>query len=161
METNPDTAGSPRDSTAFLLAQLGAHAADRFAQRLGECELTPPLAGVLRMLYAESGLSQQALAARLGMAPSRVVTFVDDLEHRGWVRRERGASDRRVNVITLTVDGVQALHELGKLAMEHDRALTEGLEEGERETLHELLGKLATERGLTPGVHPGFSKLPG
>ena len=50
---------------AFLLAQLGAHAASQFAERLGVLDLTPPDAGILRLLRIAAGLSQQELAAKL------------------------------------------------------------------------------------------------
>ena len=37
---------------AFLLAQVGAHAALRFGERLSHLKLTPPDAGILQMLSA-------------------------------------------------------------------------------------------------------------
>ena len=47
---------------AFLLAQVGAHAAIRFGERISRLNLTPPDAGILRMLGASGGLSQQELS---------------------------------------------------------------------------------------------------
>jgi DNA-binding MarR family transcriptional regulator len=90
---------------AFLLTQLGTQAASEFAQALAEHDLTPPYAGIMRILQLEPGVSQQQLADRLRTAPSRVVGYVDDLEERGWI------------------------------------------------------GKLAEQRGLTAGVHPGYRNL--
>ena len=54
-----------RGQPAFLLAQLGAHAAERFSERLGALQLTPADAGILRLLRMASGISQQQLSARL------------------------------------------------------------------------------------------------
>lgn len=144
---------------AFLLAQLGAHATQRFAERLADEGLSPPLVGMLRMINGEPGMSQQALATRLGMVPSRVVTFVDDLERRGWVSRRRDETDRRINVLAVTDAGEQAMERIGKLAREHEHGVTEGLSDADVAALRPLLGKLAGLRGLTPGVHPGFRAL--
>jgi DNA-binding MarR family transcriptional regulator len=81
---DPPTSKHPK-STAFLLAQVGAHAASRFALRLRELELAPAHAGILRVIAAGSGISQQVLASRLGMVPSRLVALIDELEALGLV----------------------------------------------------------------------------
>ncbi|UQX90269.1 MarR family transcriptional regulator [Jatrophihabitans telluris] len=144
---------------AFLLAQLGAHAGDLFATALMEHDLTPPLAGLLRLVRSEPGLSQQDLAARLGLAPSRLVAHVDDLEQRGWLERVRDANDRRVNALRLTDAGREAFGALAVIARRHERAVTAGLDESQRATLSALLQHVAETQGLTPGVHPGFRRL--
>jgi DNA-binding MarR family transcriptional regulator len=144
---------------AFLLAQLGAHASQRFAERLADEELSPPLVGMLRMIATEPGLSQQTLATKLGMVPSRIVAFVDDLERRGWVSRRRGETDRRVNVLVVTEAGEEAMGRIRKVATAHEQSITEGLSAEDVAALRPLLGKLSRLRGLTPGVHPGFRAL--
>ena len=68
-------------AAAFLLAQVGAHAASRFAERLSVLELIPAHAGVFRILAATPAITQQALATALGTLPSRLVAIVDDLSH--------------------------------------------------------------------------------
>jgi DNA-binding MarR family transcriptional regulator len=143
---------------AFLLTQLGAQAADRFADALGELDLTPPLVGVLRVLRFDPGLTQQALAQRLGMVPSRMVALVDDLEGRGWIERTRDPADRRANALTVTPAGERAFSSIAAVAQAHEKRMTQGLTEAERTALAELLGKLASARGLAPGVHPGYRR---
>src|SRR6202034_4949910 len=90
---------------AFLLAQLGAHAASQFAERLRVLDLTPPDAGILRLLRAAAGLSQQELAAKLQIHPSRLVAILDNLEKRGLVERRQNPEDRRLYSLYLTKDG--------------------------------------------------------
>ncbi len=46
---------------AFLLAQLGAHAADRFGERIKGLGVAPRHAGILRMI-ATTPCNQRALA---------------------------------------------------------------------------------------------------
>jgi DNA-binding MarR family transcriptional regulator len=144
---------------AFLLAQLGAHAATKFAQRIGAHDLTPPQAGILGLLRANEGLSQQALAERLGLLPSRVVAFVDELERLGLVRRVRDADDRRRNALQLTDAGRAAVTTIGRVAREHEADLTAALSTAERAQLVALLGRVAEQQGLTPGVHPGYRTM--
>jgi DNA-binding MarR family transcriptional regulator len=152
----PSSLPPPRQGVDFLLTQLGTHAAERFALVLSEHDLTPPLAGILRLLRSAPGLSQQQLADRLGVAGSRIVGYVDELESRGWISRTRDSADRRVNVLTLTAQGQQAFTALAAVARGHEAAITAGLTPVERETLLELLTKIADRQQLTPGVHPGY-----
>ncbi len=154
----PDGTG-PRGSVAFLLAQIGAHAAARFAERVAEVGLTPPLTGLLGAIAHDPGRSQQQLADRLGLLPSRVVAFVDELEERALVRRERGSTDRRQYALHLTRKGQAMIRRVGEIAAEHDRDLTAALSGAEHESLAELLRRIAEQQGLTPGVHPGYRRM--
>jgi DNA-binding MarR family transcriptional regulator/uncharacterized protein YndB with AHSA1/START domain len=146
-------------STAFLLAQIGAHAAAKFAERLDPLGLTPPVAGALRIIQTNPGIHQQALSARLGLPASRLVALVDGLEGRGLVERRDSSEDRRVHSLHLTRGGLEVFEAIRKIAREHDDAVCSALTEEERHMLSTLLGRIADEQGLTPGVHPGFSRL--
>lgn len=152
-------ASTPTSNNAFLLTQVGTHAAQAFASRIGTLDLTPPQAGLLRAIHHDSGRSQQALAEHMGTPPTRLVALVDGLEQRRLVRRRRNAEDRRLYAVYLTDDGQALLHEIAKLAREHDDELLAALDSEERTHLHALLTRVAADRGLTPGVHPGYRTL--
>jgi len=141
---------------AFLLAQVGAHAASRFAERLVPLGLTPPDTGILRLLRLTAGLSQQELAAKLGIHPSRLVALLDELEHKKLVQRQPNPDDRRQYSLRLTEKGAKTLEEIGDVAHQHQEALCAALSLEERDRLAELLRKIADQQGLTPGVHPGY-----
>ncbi len=147
--------------TGFLLAQVGGHAAMRFAERLAPIGLGPPHAGVLRALSHAPGVAQQVLATTLGVAPSRLVALVDELEGRGLVERRDQPDDRRSYALHLTAAGRDVLAQIGRTAREHDTDLCAPLDREEREVLAALLGRIADAQGLTRGVHPGFGKLAG
>src|SRR5580704_15939943 len=144
---------------AFLLAQLGAHAASRFAEHLEALELTPPDAGILRLLRVAAGISQQELSARLQIHPSRLVAILDNLEKRTIVERKPNPQDRRLYSLHLTKDGGEILEQIGKVAREHQAALLSTLTIDERTKLTELLHRIADAHGLTRGVHPGYQRL--
>lgn len=149
------------DGVAFLLAQLGSHAAGRFAERVAELGLTPPQTGLLRAIARDPGSSQQQLATRLGLLPSRVVRFVDDLEARGFLHRERSRTDRRQYALQLTEDGRAMMRRIGELARVHERDLCLALNESEHAQLTDLLRRIANQQELTPGVHPGYRQIDG
>jgi DNA-binding MarR family transcriptional regulator len=155
----PQQRPTGRVGVAFLLAQLGAQAADRYAIALKELDISPPLAGIMRLLRMQPGLSQQQLAERLGTFPSRIVGQLDDLEARGWVARSRDGADRRINVIKLTPAGESAFSRIATVSQAHDKQLTTALSDDEYQMLKALLGKLADANGLTVGVHPGYRKM--
>jgi DNA-binding MarR family transcriptional regulator len=148
-----------RTEVAFLLAQLGAHAAELFGQRAASLELSRPQAGLLRLIGRGPGQSQQAIAGQLGMPPSRLVGLVDGLEQRGLVERRRSQTDRRNYALHLTSAGETALTALSKVAAEHEATICAPLSAAERTRLGELLGKLAAGHGLAPGIHPGYRHL--
>jgi DNA-binding MarR family transcriptional regulator len=144
---------------AFLIAQLGAHAASQFAEKLRVLELTPADAGILRLLRVAAGPSQQELANRLQIHPSRLVAMLDNLEKRGLVERRAHAHDRRLYSIQLTKNGDEFLERIGKVAREHQDALLSALSKEERDALAALLHKVADQQGLVRGVHPGNQQL--
>jgi DNA-binding MarR family transcriptional regulator len=152
----PDAAG-----LAFLLSQVGAHSAARFAERLEPLGFKPADAGVLRVIRRSDGLSQQALGERLGVFPSRLVGMIDELEGRGLVERRNNPEDRRSYALHLTAAGLDELERIGQVSREHQEAVCAALSEPEREQLAGFLRRIAAEQGLTPGVHPGFRKLGG
>jgi DNA-binding MarR family transcriptional regulator len=153
------SAKSRPSGAAFLLAQLGAHAAERFGERIEVLGISPPHAGILRMIASTPSCNQQALAKRLGVLPSRMVMLIDELALKGLVQRTRSQKDRRHSELTLTKAGRQLLGKLSKLAMEHESELCAALTSTERDTLAALCRKIVHQQGLTPDVHPGYRKL--
>ena len=147
------------DNVAFLLSQLGHRSASVFADLIASIDLTPPHAGILRVIAAEPGRSQQALSGQLGLLPSRVVAYVDELEDLGYVERRRNPDDRRLHALYLTPSGKKALSKIGELGRQHERLMTAGLDTEQRDTLRQLLAVIAERQGLTPHVHPGYRTL--
>ena len=149
----------PSGGLAFLLSQVGAHAAIRFAERLAPLQLAPPHAGILHVLRRADGLSQQALGEKLRVFPSRLVELLDGLEERGLLERRASPTDRRRHALYLTEKGREMLRRIDRVAGEHQGALCAALTGPERAQLAALLRRIADEQGLTPGVHPGYRTL--
>jgi DNA-binding MarR family transcriptional regulator len=142
---------------AFLLAQLGAHASDRLAARLAALDLTPAHVGVLRVVGQNPALSQQALSERLGALPSRIVRLVDELEARNLVERRRSPTDRRKYELIVADDAGERLAAVLAAVGAHDADITGSLSSAEKQTLADLLGKVAAHQGLNPEAHPSYA----
>jgi DNA-binding MarR family transcriptional regulator len=151
-------AGDRAPSTlAFLLSQVGIHAASRFAERMAEIDLQPPLFRVLNLVDAAEGRSQQAIGEAIQVPPSRMVALVDELEQRGLVERRPDPTDRRVRALYLTRKGRETLVRGREIAKAHEEELTRGMPAADRKRLTQLLQKIVDELTIGRGVHPGLS----
>jgi len=149
----------PRVGVAFLLSQVGSHAAYSFEERLSTMELKPHHAGLLRMLGANPGLSQQELSQLFGIFPSRLVVLLDQLEMQGLIERRANPSDRRGHRLQLTTAGRKVLTSVGRLTRELEKDLCASLSDAARKTLTSLLERIVTEQNIMPAVHPAYRKL--
>jgi len=149
----------PPVGVAFLLSQVGAHAASSFEERLTVMELKPHHAGLLRMLGSNPGLSQQELCNVFGIFPSRLVVLLDQLEARRLIERRDNSSDRRGHRVYLTKGGRKALEGIGRLTRELETDLCAALADRERATLARMLGRIVAQQNIMPAVHPAYRKL--
>jgi DNA-binding MarR family transcriptional regulator len=153
---NNSSPGRAQFSTAFLLAQVGARAAQEFARLLAPLKLSPADAGILRVVLRTPGISQQNLAKMLGMHASRLVSVIDALQARGLILREPNLQDRRLYSLRLTTAGDEMMQSIGEVARSQNELMCAGLEADERAQLTSLLEKIAARHGLAPGIHPGY-----
>jgi DNA-binding MarR family transcriptional regulator len=140
---------------AFLLSQVGIQSSRVWSERMAALGLDPRHVVLLRLIAAEEGRSQQALGDQMRLPPSRMVSFVDELEGRGLIERRADPEDRRVRALYLTAGGRKTLDKVMRASAEHEEHMCAGLGAAEREQLIGLLSRIVTHQGLTPGVHPG------
>jgi DNA-binding MarR family transcriptional regulator len=67
---------------------------------------------LLAMFKMEGGLAMKDLSSRMGCDASFITTIADNLEKRGFVRREPSQRDRRVKNLVITADGAAAKERL-------------------------------------------------
>jgi DNA-binding MarR family transcriptional regulator len=140
-------------SVGFMLSTLGHAISRRFLHALEPLELHPREFAVLRAVKANDGQSQQTLAERLHIPPSRIVAIVDELESRGLVDRRPDPSDRRVWTIHLVRHGQTLLDDAFNIVIQHERAIGYALTAKERAQLLELLNRIAASLDLPTDVH--------
>ena len=127
----------------FLLSWNGRRTATIFAEALEPLGLRPPHFGVLRLIDADPGLTQQELAGRSLIDPSSMVAVVDELEELGYAERRTHPADRRKHAIHLTADGRRMLERAQTVAIETTKEILAPLTADEIDELRLLLRKLA------------------
>jgi MarR family transcriptional regulator, lower aerobic nicotinate degradation pathway regulator len=128
----------------YLMARLGQASAARFHAALAPENIHPRLFGVMNILAAHPGITQQRLAESTAIDTSSMVAVIDELEAKGFAERRPHPSDRRARAVYLTPQATATLERLRERAGELQSELFGVLSERERETLHKLLCKLAT-----------------
>ena len=98
-------------------------------------------------------MSQQELGQLLGLEKSTVSRLVVGLQHRGWVGRERDASNRRFYQLQLTPEGRTVADCIGQDLRARHEQLLGALTPDEREALTFGLAGLARALHLNP-LHP-------
>jgi MarR family 2-MHQ and catechol resistance regulon transcriptional repressor len=110
--------------------------------QLEESGMTLGQFAVLEALHHLGPMCQHTLAKKLLRSGGNITLVVDNLEKRGWVRRERQKDDRRTVQIHMTPKGARLI---AKVFPEHAAAITKimnELTEGEQEELRRIAGKL-------------------
>lgn len=154
-----ETVVAPPVGIAFLISQVGAHAAFLFGEQLKSLGLAVHHAGILRMLGSNPGLTQQALSGLLGVFPSQLVRLIDELEHRKLLKRRKDPADRRSYRLHLTRAGEKTLAQIGALTGELEQTLFAALNDAERNVLQDLLTRMVEQQRIVTGAHPAYRQL--
>jgi DNA-binding MarR family transcriptional regulator len=158
----PDPSGAttpspPFAAVGFLLSTLGFAVSRRFSAALAPFELEPPEFGLLRALAFSEGLSQQALAQRIQIQPSRMVAIVDGLERRELIERRANPRDRRAHALYLTAAGRDKLTQALQAAIGFEQSLCAELSGAEREQLVAILKRIAATLELPSHAHSALA----
>src|SRR5437870_12233352 len=92
-----------------------------FIRTLSAVDIRPTQYSVMTVIGANPGLSQMAVAKRLGIERARLVHLLDSLEQRKLVKRIKSKADRRSHALHLTAQGATASAKLKRLADENER----------------------------------------
>ena len=129
-------------STCFQLGIAGAQITRSFSLLIQHTGLTHKQVGLLAVVDAGVATSQREIATQLHVAPSLVVTLVDQLTRSGAVRRTRSQSDRRVQTIEITDEGRRLLKAATDVASRLDADLRTPLSPDDQQALDRLLPSL-------------------
>lgn len=114
-----------------------------FLESLREVDLRPAQFGVLVVISRNPGMTQSDVCGSLGIQKANFVPLISELESRGLVVREPGATDRRSYALHLTAQGRTLLQRARELHAAHEARLTERIGKTGRARLLVLLNRLA------------------
>ena len=134
--------------SGMLLVKLGRALQRRFNEALKPIELTPRHLQVLDELR-QAPLSQQALAERVGVDPTKLVGLLNDLEGQHLVLRRRDPEDRRRHIVENSQVGEARVDAALAAAAAVEDELLAGLDVEQRAQLRELLVLAAESSGLS------------
>ena len=129
-------------SACFQLGIAGAQITRSFSLLIQHTGLTHKQVGLLAVVDVGVATSQREIATQLHVAPSLVVTLVDQLTRSGAVRRTRSQSDRRVQTIEITDEGRRLLKAATDVASRLDADLRAPLSPDDQQALDRLLPSL-------------------
>lgn len=144
-------------TVSFLLSQVGADMARRFADELTETGLTQRQFAVIAGIDSNGPRTQQQLADSLGMHRNNMTALVDGLVDDGSALRSDNPDDKRSVLVHLTDLGRRRLKLAATIAPDLDRQLRDVLGGEAFDTLSHTLGRLAAGLDLHQGVHPHLS----
>lgn len=150
----------------FLLKDVSRLYTRRFEERAHGLSLTLPQCKALAYLSKNEGVSQKRLAELIEIDPMSLVRILDRMEADGWVERRSDPEDRRARSLVLTEKAKPVLEHVWRLAAETRAEVLDGLSNGERTTLLELLERVHSNLvalkplGEQPAQAPG-SGTPG
>ncbi len=110
-----------------------------FIKTLAAVDIKPTQYSVMTVIGANPGLTQMAVAKRLGIERARLVHLLDSLEGRKLVKRVPSTTDRRSHALHLSAQGQEALRKFKKLAAQHERHVADKIGKENRERLLQIL----------------------
>ncbi|MFJ2619830.1 MarR family winged helix-turn-helix transcriptional regulator [Glutamicibacter sp. NPDC087344] len=127
----------------FLTARMRSQGSTRANLLLAPLGLKVRSYSVLSLACSDLAPTQRELAEFLSLDPSQIVPLVDQLESRGLVERVTSPNDRRTKVIAGTPAGQDLYTQARKATGEAEEVSLKALSAAERETLRDLLTRIA------------------
>jgi DNA-binding MarR family transcriptional regulator len=126
-----------RARPSFVLARLGGLARQECAERLAAAGLSQHQHAILCCLDEYGPTCQKDIALRLGIDTGDIVAFIDGLQAKKLIQRQRDDRDRRRQVVSITAGGKRTLLEVERMLDAAEPGILAPLTEAERAELHQ------------------------
>ncbi len=129
-------------SFGWTLSDVGRLMRKLADRRLSSVGMTRAQWQALGSMKRFGPVTQAALADVMEVETATIARLIDRLEAAGWVERRHDASDRRVNLVSITEKADEIMDEAGAIGQQLREDMLIDLSEGEREQLVRLLSKI-------------------
>lgn len=131
----------------YQLAQAAIVTTRSFAQHVGTAfDLRPVEFTILALVNSNPEVSARELARALSVTPPNITMWIDKLERRALIERERSSTDGRAQHIRTTAAGADLIRQAIDHAIDGEQQVLGHLSPAERAILVELLHKVAAAR---------------
>lgn len=131
----------------YQLAQAAIVTTEAFLRVVGKpLRLRPVEFTILQLVHENAPVTATKLAKALAITAPGVTLWLDRLEQRGLLQRERDETDRRAQNVLATRKGAELVVAATERLLQADRDILQHLSVGERHMLLELLHKVARSR---------------
>lgn len=128
----------------YQLAQAAITTMQVFAEQVGApFDLRPVEFTMLSLIHENPDVSGRQLARALAVTPPNITVWIDRLEKRGLVKRERSTTDARAQHIRATTSGAALARKSVSRLVQGERDAFATLSAAEQAMLVELLHKVA------------------
>lgn len=135
------------DLLGYQLAQAAILSSEAFGRTVGEpLGLRKVEFTIMQLIQANAPVTAARVAKSLAVTTPGVKMWLDQLEQRGLIARERGSVDRRTHDLRLTRKGDTLVSKALAALLEADREILRDLTEAERLMLLQLLRQVARRR---------------
>lgn len=134
--------GRLNDYVGFRMRRVQNQLSANFAAATAQFGIRTGLFSSLALIEANPGLSQQELSGTVGLDKSITVQIVDELEKRGWAKRERSTVDRRRHALTLLPAGKAFLDQLFEIMVKVEAEVQMQLSPEERPIFDAALDRM-------------------
>lgn len=124
---------------AYLVGHLDRLVRRRLAETISPLGLTIQQYTALAVLGARGPLSNAQLAERSLVTPQSANEMVKVMEKRGWIERSADPSHKRIILLHLTHQGLEALKQAHAAAAEFEDTMLEGIVERDRQRFQNYL----------------------
>ena len=133
---------SPDSQLEFVLHTVSRSLARTYNDEFRKLGLSQSQAGVLLQVDWADARTQTAIARRLGMQKAAAGALIIDLEERGFLKRERSASDARMIEVTLTAKGRKKVAQINDFAARLGPQVRAGIDDAEMALTMDVLRRL-------------------
>jgi DNA-binding MarR family transcriptional regulator len=139
--------GAMHGLLGYQLAQATILTTSTFIRATGKpMDLRPVEFTILQLVNENAPVTPGRLSKALGMTAPGVSVWLDRLEARELLTRERSTTDRRAQNVSLTAQGRELVSQALTCLLAAEQDCLRHLSEGERTILLELLYKVARSR---------------
>jgi DNA-binding MarR family transcriptional regulator len=112
--------------------------------------ITRSQAWALAYLSTADGLTQSELADKMGLGKVALGGLIDRLENGGMVERRPHPTDRRINMVHLTLSGYKVCKAMRSVVLQHNREMFEGISIDELKQTTKVLARLKDNLSKMP-----------